>query len=160
MKKKILGILVCILLIPSVLSVTVTANEPPYQPLITGPARGKADKEYEYTFSSVDPDGDNLEYYIDWGDGQAEEWIGPYPSGHEVKVKHTWAEQGTYTIEARTRDTEGLQSPLNKLTVSLPKNKQSINTLFMQFLERIIQRFPLLERIFSLFPVLNGILNI
>ncbi|MGF3554319.1 MAG: M14 family zinc carboxypeptidase, partial [Thermoplasmatota archaeon] len=44
-------------------------NENPNKPVINGPTVGNPGIEYEYTFNATDPDGDTLEYYINWGDG-------------------------------------------------------------------------------------------
>ena len=50
----------------------------PSAPQISGPASGKTGEEYDYTFMSIDPTDDDVFYYIVWGDGEVEEWIGPY----------------------------------------------------------------------------------
>ncbi|MEE8565927.1 MAG: rhodanese-like domain-containing protein, partial [Candidatus Thermoplasmatota archaeon] len=66
------------------------ANQLPEKPDILGTLNGKAGNDYEYTFVSNDPENDKLFYYIVWGDNSAEEWIGPYDSGVELKVIHNW----------------------------------------------------------------------
>ena len=81
----------------------------PSAPSISGKKIGVTEKEYEYTFSSTDPDGDEVYYYISWGDGTIEEWIGPYSSGEEVTVNHTWSVKGLYEIRVRVKDDEGLR---------------------------------------------------
>lgn len=35
---------------------------------IEGPPNGKAGTEYEYTFTTIDSEGDDIYYYIEWGD--------------------------------------------------------------------------------------------
>ena len=65
-------------------------NNPPTAPSIEGPGTGKAGTPYDYDFKSIDPDGDDVKYYIDWGDQTYEEWIGPFPSGQTVTRTHTW----------------------------------------------------------------------
>ena len=124
-------------------------NEPPGAPSITGPTSGNAGEEYEYTFTTTDPNGDDVYYYIDWEDGQVEEWIGPYTSGVEVTLCHTWSEQGTYTISAKAKDVYGAESEWGTLEVTMPVNQQSGNSqlLFSQFLERVLEYFPRLEHI-------------
>jgi len=97
---------------------------PPTAPSITGQTNGKAKIEYEYTFNAVDPDGQDVYYYIDWGDTNKEEWIGPYSSGENVNVKHTWSNQGTYTIKAKAKDTHGAESDWGTLSVTMPKNDE------------------------------------
>jgi hypothetical protein len=64
-------------------------NQPPTAPTIIGPTGGGVGTEYKYTFITTDPDKDALYYYIEWGDGDFVEWIGPYNSGKEVIIGHT-----------------------------------------------------------------------
>jgi len=82
----------------------------PNPPVITGPISGIADKENIFYFSATDPDDDNLFYYIEWGDGQVEDWIGPYDSDKEVTVSHSWNEKGNYNIRAKVKDVHGVES--------------------------------------------------
>lgn len=55
-------------------------NQPPYPPNIMGETNGKINQQYEYTFSAIDPEDENIYIQIDWGDGNSEEWIGPHES--------------------------------------------------------------------------------
>jgi len=73
-------------------------------PTIDGPTHALPDEEYNYSFITDDPEVDDISLYIDWGDGNVEELIGPYQSGEEVIVNHTWAEEGSYNITARSKD--------------------------------------------------------
>ena len=72
MKKRTVSIYLCMLLIVPAFTITAVANEPPYAPIINGPTYGKTGTEYNYTFSTIDPDGDDVYYYIHWGDGNYE----------------------------------------------------------------------------------------
>ncbi len=104
-------------------------NQPPDNPSITGPTSGAVEKEYNYTFVTIDPDEDIVSYYIEWGDDQVEEWIGPYASGEEVIVSHTWSEQGTYTIRAKAKDICGVESEWSEpfiVTISNPPGAPTI----------------------------------
>ena len=131
----------------------------PYAPNIAGPTIGHAGGEYDYTFDTTDPDGDDVYYWIEWGDGQKEEWIGPYPSGEEIRLNHTWSNRGIYPIEAKAKDINGEESNWGTLRVSMPKNKPYINTPFMQFFEKLIQRFPPITRLLQL-PVFEKLTNL
>ena len=132
--------------------ITITGeNEAPDTPDITGPTSGTAGEEYEYSFITTDPNGDDVYYYIDWGDNQTEEWIGPYESSEEVKVSHTWDEEGTYALKAKAKDIYNAESDWGTLEIEMPKNQLRNNPLFLQFLERLMDRFPLLEHIFYQF---------
>jgi len=120
----------------------------PDKPTISGPRTGKPKQEYDYSFSSSDPDDDTIYYYIDWDDDQVEEWIGPFPSGFEVKLGHTWEEKGNYVISAKSKDNAGKESDLATFAVSMPKNK--IINPFERFLENHPYMFPILRHIFGL----------
>ena len=127
--------------------VAVNDNEPPNIPSIIGPTSGKAGKEYEYAFTTIDPEGDDVYYYIKWGDGSVDDWIGPYESNEVVKLNHMWSDQGNYTIRARARDVHNVMGEWVILEIAMPKNKRSINPLIIDALERIIEYFPFLERL-------------
>ncbi len=117
-------------------------TQPPNKPTITGQTSGKVGVEYEYTFHASDPDGDNVKYYIDWGDESFD--TTPFcPSDTDVNVKHTWSEKGNYTITAYARDIYGAKGPEGTLTVTMPKSK-AFNFNF-NLLGWLFERFPLLE---------------
>ncbi len=95
-------------------------NEPPEVPLITGETNGEAGVEYEYTIISADPEDDNLFYDIQWGDGSEINDFGPYESGSELRMIHSW-NKGSYTIKARVCDVFGACSDWGELKISMPK---------------------------------------
>lgn len=81
----------------------------PYPPEIDGPTEGDIGEEHEFTFVAIDPLEKNVIYYIDWGDGSVEEWIGPYASGEEVTIAHTWEMGGKYEIMAKAKNEENAE---------------------------------------------------
>ena len=85
-----------------------TENHPPETPTLTGRQNGKNGTAYSYTFSATDPDGDDVYYYLNWGDdywfGGAVGWIGPYKSGQEITLEKTWVEKGNYTVRVKAKD--------------------------------------------------------
>jgi C1A family cysteine protease len=124
---------------------------PPNTPSIRGSASCNPNQKYEYTFTSMDPDGvDDVFYYIDWGDSQVEEWIGPFESGGEVTVNHVWENKGTYNIRVKAKDTSGLESDWGVLSVNMPKNKQLINTPFQIFMRNHPLIYQLMQRFLKL----------
>jgi hypothetical protein len=123
-------------------------NEPPASPTISGPNRGKAGSIYKYSFITTDPNDDELVYYIDWGDGYIEEWIGPYDSEEEFTLNHRWDEEGLYTIQAKAKDTHGAEGTWGYLEIEMPRQQDS--QLVIQFLKHILHRFPLLEKALSI----------
>jgi hypothetical protein len=113
---------------------------------------GHPDEEYDYTFSSVDPEDSDVYFYINWGDGTIEEWIGPYDSGEEVTLGHTWSEKGTYTITIKAKDLFGAISEEETLEISMPKSKSFKIILNLQWL---LERFPLLQMILDVLRLNN-----
>ena len=125
----------------------------------SGVTNGKKGVEYSYSTSATDPDGDQLSYQWDWGDDTTSEWLGPYNSGLTVSASHTWEERGSYAIKVRAKDPDGLISDWSDLLpISMPYNRNS-NSLFIQILEKLMGRFPLLEYFLSL-PVLDDLLSL
>ncbi|MFO8133072.1 MAG: PKD domain-containing protein [Thermoplasmatota archaeon] len=115
--------------------VTVT-NTRPEPPAIEGPSSGTTGQAYNYTFTVSDPDGDPLSLWIQWsGDDPDEEWLGPFSSGAEVTREHVWNRSGTYTIQAKTRDTGGMESDWATMQVSMPLTRMPLRGLLRVWLE-------------------------
>jgi hypothetical protein len=100
------------------------SNSPPSIPTITGPSNGKVDVGYDYTFNSVDSDGDNVQFYIEWGNGN--EWTEFLGSGEDITISHTWNEKDDYTIRAKAKDIYGAESDWATLEVTMPKSKSNM----------------------------------
>jgi len=120
-------------------------NNPPEAPIIDGPTSGNAGTSYNYTFTSIDPDDDEVYYYILWGDGHVEIWDGPNPSGLDLEIAHTYSKQGTFTIEAKAKDSSGYESGWTTLDVNIPKEKanRNNNNLFYWLLERFLIKYSI-----------------
>ncbi len=121
-------------------------NSPPGAPSIDGPAKGKLKVEYDYILNAVDPDGDDVSYYVDWGDGTNSGWTTLSASGVDVTLSHTWAKKGTYAVKAKAKDTIGAESGWTTLSVSIPRT-------YSPFILRLFERFP------HAFPILRYILT-
>jgi len=125
-------------------------NQPPGAPTISGPSNGNVNVPYTYTFTSVDPDGDDVSYYINWGDGTYSGWTECYPSGNPYTETHTWVAKGTYVIQAIARDCPcELEGPESTYSVTIPRDK-AIKAPFLQFLDSHSNFLPLLRQLFGL----------
>ena len=120
----------------------IIENNPPTQPVIIGPKIGIIRKSQEFTFNSTDPDGDDVYYLISWGDGDIENWVGPYESGKAATFYHVWMEPGDFTIVAMARDQYEATSSQNEFGIMLIKNRVVTNLVFFNFLEKIMEHFP------------------
>ncbi len=98
----------------------IANNSAPVKPTINGPAKGKPGVSYEYTVSSLDPEEQQVFYFIDWGDGTTTDWLGPYDSGTEILVNHTWEKKQTFTVKAKAKDSMGAESEWATLPVKIP----------------------------------------
>ena len=134
--------------------VTIIVNQPPAKVTIDGPSYGFGGKEYEYTFISTDADGHDIYYRVDWDDGQKTEWLGPYSSGEQIALSHSWNKKGGYWIKAWAKDVyEGSgKQALFKMNILTNKAKTANiynNQLFVQFFEKLINRFPIISCLFG-----------
>jgi hypothetical protein len=127
-------------------------SQPPVKPATpTGPPSGGVGTEYTYTTSTADPDGDNISYMFDWGDGTFSGWIGPMNSGETASAKKTWNTKGTYPVKVVAKDTHGISSVWSDpLPITMPL---SYKMQFFQLLERLFEQFP------HMFPVLRHLLG-
>jgi len=116
-------------------------NQPPDTPDITGPTTGKPGIELSYTIVSTDPEGNDIVYCFDWGDESGAICIGPYPSGEEVIISHTWLENGTYTITVKASDILGEESGIASLRVRISTNRAA---QFSRYI--LLQKLYLLKR--------------
>jgi outer membrane protein assembly factor BamB len=125
-------------------------NDPPTPPSIDGQTNGKPGKSYDYTFVSTDPEAEDIYYAIYWGDGVYSGWLGPYGSGVAITQSHTWDESGTYNISAMAKDIHDFKSNWSSLEVTMPKDKAFLNSMSLEILKKLLERFPLLKEILNL----------
>jgi rhodanese-related sulfurtransferase len=102
----------------------ILINNAPTKPLIDGPSKGKAGEQYTFTFSATDIDNDAISFFVTWGDGTDSDWIGPYQSGEEITLTHTWADKDTYELKVKAKDSYDAESEEAIFEISMPKTKQ------------------------------------
>ncbi len=120
-------------------------NSPPDKPNISGSTSNKPEIEYEYKFSSIDPEGDGIYLFIDWGDTTNTGWIGPYNSSEEISLSHSWINSGTYIIKAKAKDIFGAEGSWRTLQITVPRLRIINGNLILKLLERFSNIFPVLK---------------
>ncbi len=123
------------------------ASNPPNVPVMNGPNKGAAEVEQTFTISAIDPDGDDVYYYIEWGDDTITDWQGPYSSGEQQNFTHTWDEQGDYEIRYKAKDINELESDWGSLSVSMPRDRSASMNIIIYLFEKFFRQYPLLEKI-------------
>jgi hypothetical protein len=143
----------CVLLTVVILFLSVipvTANNPPETPTINGPTSGKSGTAHPYTFSTTDPDGDDVSYCVNWSDGTGEVCIGPFASGKEVTNTHIWSVEGTYTVKVKARDIYNAESDWATLTVTMPCSyNKPIPPFFELLFQQFSNAFPILRHLYG-----------
>jgi predicted acyl esterase len=124
-------------------------NYAPIRPKITGPNKGIPEVSYSFIFNSTDPEGEDVYFYVDWGDGTNSNWIGPYGSGEEVTLEHTWSTTKIYTIKAKAKDVNDDECEFSNHNINIPRSRP----IFNSFVYRLMERFP------NLFPTLRHLLE-
>ena len=119
-------------------------NYPPNKPIINSNISGIPGTEYQYTFVSIDPERDDISYYIDWGDNTSTDWTRTLSSGEYYNFSHIWFNKGDFTIKAKAKDKYGQQTDWSYFEVTMPKSKVIFQPLFLQ---KLFQCFPFFEKI-------------
>jgi hypothetical protein len=118
-------------------------NYPPNPPTINGPNKLKINEEGTFTVFTNDMEGDNVFFFIDWGDGNTEEWDGPYNSNEDINYQHTWTNKDTYKIKVKAKDIFDAESETSEFEIKITNPR---TRLWL----KIIEIFPILQRLFYL----------
>jgi uncharacterized repeat protein (TIGR01451 family) len=91
-------------------TVTITqANLPPTNVIIIGEVNGHQNISYTYDINATDPDGDNITYTVNWGDGNSD--ISDSIASEEIyTVNHIWTAPGQYIVTVSAEDELGAQT--------------------------------------------------
>lgn len=90
------------------LAIFYKRNYPPKTPWINGSSWGELNKDLFYHISSIDPENHQVQYQIDWGDGNVET-TDFMNSGKVHIISHQWHQPGHYLITLRSMDIHGLK---------------------------------------------------
>ena len=80
------------------------ANRPPETPAVpSGPVQGTTGQHLAFSSGAADPDGDDLTFTFDWGDGST--WVSDrVASGTTVTGIYAWTSPGTFAVRVMAQD--------------------------------------------------------
>jgi len=100
-------------------------NNPPNTPSIWGSGSFipgveivQPNVEYNFTVVTSDSDGDDVHYWVDWGDNTNTGWLGPYSTSIEQTVSHTWTQPlSLKLVKVKAKDVHGAESGWGYLVI-------------------------------------------
>jgi autotransporter-associated beta strand protein len=73
-----------------------------------------------YSFSATDTEGDQVQFEINWGDGQTDAWSPLQAVASPYVASHSYGFPGSYVIQTRVRDSNGnITGPTTIQTISV-----------------------------------------
>jgi hypothetical protein len=129
------------------------APEKPQKP--TGKSQGKTGTSYLYSTKTTDPDGDQVFYMWDWGDGNVSVWLGPYASEATATAQKSWAVKGTYAVKVKAKDVHGAESNWSDpLSVTMPQSQLLRNPFGETIMHWFFRLMMVFKELVSRFGVL------
>ena len=140
----------------------ITDNQPPNAPVVLKEKSGWEKNIYTCTFYAIDPEGDQVCFYIFWDKAEKDDgivcmdddpykpWLGPFESGEEVAEQHEFCEEGKYEVRILVKDSENRVGPETTMTITYKKVKIFYLPILQQLLERFQKTFNLFREIFRL----------
>jgi hypothetical protein len=103
--------------------------ETPQKP--NGPEEWVLDLEATFETITADPEGDEILYMFNWGDGNNSGWLGSFASGETAVASHKWTIIGVYEVKVMAKDIYQYQSNWSEPAVisiieNSPPNKATI----------------------------------
>ena len=163
--KKIIGFLICILLLSMTFSVVSAQktikeyekqeingleNSPPSDPVITCPNQVRKNRVFLVSAVSTDPDGDQVYYRIKvFDEGEPSYWIGPRDSGQEYTTgMGIFQYTGEVIIGFQAKDEYGAESEwsYHTLVITTARSKSLISPII-----NILQNYPILYQLLQKF---------
>ncbi|MFW6121390.1 MAG: Ig-like domain-containing protein, partial [Petrotogales bacterium] len=109
-------------------------NQPPSKPIIlSAPSFGKSETQLNFSAITTDPEGNDVYYMWDWGDGSYSNWLGPFGSGQTIKTNHKWDETGKFEIKVKAKDASHAESYWSKPVQLILENEPP----FVEFVKPI-----------------------
>jgi len=89
----------------------IVIGQPPATPSSpSGTDGGLRDVSYSFSATTTDPDGDDVAFKFDWGDGTESGWTSFVSSGGSVGSSHSWSSEGAYYAKVKAKDTFDAES--------------------------------------------------
>ncbi len=123
-------------------------NQSPNKPTINGEKNGAFQKCYNYTIQSTDPDQDDIQYQVDWGDYNITT-TDFNQSGEKIIISHRWNTKGTYNIKVKAIDRHNAESNWTTLTVSMSKTS-NLNIRYL-VLQKLIHCFSFFSNFIDIY---------
>ncbi|MFE3845706.1 PKD domain-containing protein [Thermoplasmatota archaeon] len=105
-----------------IVNVLNDAPEKPTNP--DGPDNGIVGYEYDYSTSSIDPDGHQVKFGWDWnGNDVVDDWSELVDSGETLVITNSWGDSGVFDVKVKGLDQYGEESEWSEtLTVTMTNN--------------------------------------
>ena len=118
-------------------SITITNNAPAKPNPPEGKTHVNVKNLHTYTAVSTDPDGHNIRYLFDWGDGRTGYSL-YVESGEVGSASYRWDSQGSYQIKVKAEDPYGEESEWSDpISISAPRSK-IYNFEKLPFLQKLL----------------------
>jgi len=100
----------------------------PNNPNIIGDNFGPVGEYLDYTFKSLDPNQDDVKYYVEWGDGT--NTVTDFQTSNiNCQLEHSYSDPGTYEITAKAMDTDNCFSSDTTFLVTIEQNDDATITV-------------------------------
>jgi outer membrane protein assembly factor BamB len=92
-------------------AIRIIIDEPPLTPtILSGQDSGKINISYDFSTSTIDPDGDKIAIRFDWGTGDTSDWSFFHSSDDTITTSYTWINPRTYLVKAQAKDVYDMTS--------------------------------------------------
>jgi len=135
-------------------------NRPPKAPVFVEEKSLWQEQVYKCAFYSIDPDGDDVYYDVDWEivdsiqlsehDQPDGPWFGPFESGEEIINERTCSKNTKYKLTVTPKDEHGFIGPSTTMEVKYSKARMFDLPIFSKLLERFPKIFYLFREIIKL----------
>jgi outer membrane protein assembly factor BamB len=85
-------------------------GQKPLTPTVTGPTVMIPAVSDTFSTVTTDPNGDNIRYRFDWGNGTITDWSEALASGSTYKTTFTYTNRGQFYVKAQAKDQTGKSS--------------------------------------------------